>query len=195
MLLLVLALVALMHKKVKQSHYRPGQALRVQEVEAPRFQDSRHMKVARLSALRTVRLYPSGNIPGTHFYQRLSQPQGHSAAGRITSMKNSIDIIGNRNRNLPACSALRQPLRHRGPIDRHHYLGKPLFFIFLGSFTSLLPWRMMQHVRTKRRYLFTELLFVHSFKDNRNQGSGNRKPRIIQWFNHAGYIQAHSTRW
>jgi hypothetical protein len=29
-----------------------------QEVEAPRFLDSRHMKVARLSALRTGRLYP-----------------------------------------------------------------------------------------------------------------------------------------
>jgi len=39
--------------KVKQSHYRPGQALR-----APRFQDNRHMKVVRLSALRTGRLYP-----------------------------------------------------------------------------------------------------------------------------------------
>ena len=29
-----------------------------QEIEAPRFQDSRHMKVVRLSALRTGRLYP-----------------------------------------------------------------------------------------------------------------------------------------
>jgi hypothetical protein len=38
---------------VKQSHYRPGQAHRV-----PRFQKSRHMKVVRLSALRTGRLYP-----------------------------------------------------------------------------------------------------------------------------------------
>jgi hypothetical protein len=29
-----------------------------QEVEAPRFLDNRHLKVARLSALRTGRLYP-----------------------------------------------------------------------------------------------------------------------------------------
>ena len=29
-----------------------------QEVEAPRFQDNRHVKVVRLSALRTGRLYP-----------------------------------------------------------------------------------------------------------------------------------------
>ena len=34
--------------KVKQSHYRP---LGFQEAEAPRFQDNRHMKVIRLSAL------------------------------------------------------------------------------------------------------------------------------------------------
>ena len=25
---------------------------------------------------------PPGNIPGTHFYQRLSRPQSHSAIGR-----------------------------------------------------------------------------------------------------------------
>jgi hypothetical protein len=38
-----------------------------QDVEAPRFQDNRHMKMVRLSALRTGRLYPPGNILGTHF--------------------------------------------------------------------------------------------------------------------------------
>jgi len=36
-------------------------------VKAPRFQDNRHMKIVRSSALRTGRLYPPGNIPGTHF--------------------------------------------------------------------------------------------------------------------------------
>ena len=54
-------------RKVKQSHDRPGQALRVQEAEAHRFQDNWHMKVVRLSALCTSRLYRPGNIPGTHF--------------------------------------------------------------------------------------------------------------------------------
>ena len=33
-----------------------------QKVEAPRFQDNRHMKVVRLSALRTGRLYPPKTI-------------------------------------------------------------------------------------------------------------------------------------
>jgi len=66
-----------------------------QEVEAPRFQDSRHMKVVRLSAVRADHLYPPGNIPGIHLCQRLSRPQGHNAAGMIMSIKNSNDSIGN----------------------------------------------------------------------------------------------------
>ena len=47
---------------------------------------------------------PPGNIPGTHFSQRPSQSQGHSAAGRIMSMKNSNDTIGNRTHDLVATS-------------------------------------------------------------------------------------------
>ena len=90
----------------QQSHKWPERDLRV---EAPRFQDNRHLKVVRLSALRTSRFYPPGNIPGTHFWYRLSQNQGHSAAGRIISMKNCNDTIGNRTRELPACSAVPQP--------------------------------------------------------------------------------------
>ena len=38
-----------------------------QEDEASKFQDIRHINVVRLSALCTDRLYPPGNIPGTHF--------------------------------------------------------------------------------------------------------------------------------
>ena len=47
---------------------------------------------------------PPGNSPGTHFCYRLSQPQGHSAIGRITSMKNSNDTIWDRTSDLPICS-------------------------------------------------------------------------------------------
>ena len=52
--------------KVKESHYRPGQAPSVPAGWAPRVQDSQHMKVVR-SALRTGRLYSPENTPGTHF--------------------------------------------------------------------------------------------------------------------------------
>ena len=52
------------------------------------------MNVARLSFLSTVRLYPSVKIPDTNFCQRLSRPQGHSAAGRVKSMKTSKALSG-----------------------------------------------------------------------------------------------------
>jgi len=70
------------------------------------------MKVVRLSALRTGRLYSPGDIPGTHLCE------GLSAAGRIMSMKNSNDTIGNRTRDLPVCTAVPQ-LRHRVPPYKH----------------------------------------------------------------------------
>jgi hypothetical protein len=54
-------------KRVNQSHYRPGQALRFQEAEASRFHDNWHMKEVRLSALSTSCLYPPGNISDIHF--------------------------------------------------------------------------------------------------------------------------------
>jgi hypothetical protein len=73
-------------------------------LELPEFLDSRHMKVVRLSALSTGRPYRAGSIPGTHFCQRPNRRQGHSAAGRIVNY-----TIGNRTRDLPACSVVPQP--------------------------------------------------------------------------------------
>jgi len=52
---------------VKQSHYKPGQALRDPGCWSSRFKDSRNRKAVRLSALLTGRLYASGNIPGTQY--------------------------------------------------------------------------------------------------------------------------------
>ena len=86
-----------------------GAAVGVQESEAlriPRLPAYEGGKVASLK--HRTPLLPK-NIPGTHFCQRLSQSQGHSAAGRIMSMKSSSDTIGNRTRDLPACSEVPQP--------------------------------------------------------------------------------------
>jgi hypothetical protein len=50
--------------QVKQSLYKPWE---FQEAEAPRFQENWHMMVVRLSALRSGRVYPPGNIASTNF--------------------------------------------------------------------------------------------------------------------------------
>ena len=92
------------------------------EVESPRFQDSRHMKVVRSSALRIGRLYLQQIFLILISVKRLRQPQGHSAAERIMSMQNSNDTIENRTRDLPACSAVPQPTapRHSPFISGAH---------------------------------------------------------------------------
>jgi hypothetical protein len=48
------------------------------------------------------------NISGAHFCYRMSLPQGHSGTGMIKLIKKSNDLIGNRTRDLPACSIVPQ---------------------------------------------------------------------------------------
>jgi hypothetical protein len=55
-------------------------------------------------------------IRGTHFCYMVSRPQGHSAAGRITSIEKSDDLIGSRNRDLPACSIVPTVPRAPSPV-------------------------------------------------------------------------------
>jgi hypothetical protein len=75
------------------------------------------MKVIRLSALPTGRVYTHRKYSWYSFLlEAETTPRGRSATGRITSMKNSNDIIGNGTRDLPTCSAVPQPTApRRGP--------------------------------------------------------------------------------
>jgi hypothetical protein len=82
--------------KTERSVYYVGTAIAVQAWTGPDgsgrlrlagFLDFQHIKVVRLSALRTSHLYPPANIPGSHFCYRLSQPQSHSVVGSIVNEK------------------------------------------------------------------------------------------------------------
>jgi hypothetical protein len=68
----------------------------------PVFLDSRHMKVVRLSALNAGRLYPPRKRSCYSFLL-----EAELTPGPLCCRKDS-DTIGNRTRNLPACSAVSQ---------------------------------------------------------------------------------------
>jgi hypothetical protein len=57
-------------------------------------------------------------IPGTHFCYSLSRSHGHSTAGRMRSNEKSNDLIGNRTRDLPACSVVPQSTTLRRALNK-----------------------------------------------------------------------------
>jgi hypothetical protein len=100
--------IHLTNKTAFQVHVNQSldRAWRFQEVEAPRFQDNRHLKTVRLSALRTGRLYPPRKYSWHSFLLEVGSIQGHNAVGRIMPTKLSSDTNGNRTPNLPACNTV-----------------------------------------------------------------------------------------
>jgi hypothetical protein len=96
--------------------HKKGKAIPLQAGTGPEVCRNFRLQISRQSAHEGAKVSPThrpslppGNIPATYFCDRLSRPQDHSAAGRIMSMKNSSEFIGNRTRNFPACSAVPQP--------------------------------------------------------------------------------------
>jgi hypothetical protein len=90
----------------------------------PHFLENRLTDDSKVVNLTRRPPFTPRKIPGTHFCQRLSWPQGHSVAGRIRSIEKSNDLFGNRTRYLPACSIMHQPddvlvLYHRHKLLDH----------------------------------------------------------------------------
>ena len=96
--------------------------------------ENRHIKVARLSALSTGRLYPPGNSLGNHFCERLNRLEGYITVGRIMLMKNRNNPIGKRTCDLLACIAVSQatvPPRtpNKWLRERKYYYPRSFYFI------------------------------------------------------------------
>ena len=95
---------------IKQSHYRPGQAMRV-----PGGCGSHILRQSAHEGSKVVSPKHRPPLPPQEIFLVLISvrswvdPRAVSAAGRITSMKNSSDTIGKQTRDLPACSAVPQP--------------------------------------------------------------------------------------
>jgi hypothetical protein len=71
-------------------------------LNCPEFLHIRHMKVTKLAVICIDRLYPLTPPPAV-------DPAGPSEVERIKSVKNPSNSTGNRNYDLPACSAVPQP--------------------------------------------------------------------------------------
>ena len=96
---------AISEVKVKESRNRPGVAQRVPGgLGSQIFMTSAH-EGGEVGSLTHRPPLPQGGLPGTHFHEGLSRPQGHGAVGRKYVTEKSSDTNGNRSRGRPTSSA------------------------------------------------------------------------------------------
>jgi hypothetical protein len=91
---------------------RPWRPTGCETTRLPHFLDNRLTDGGEVVSLTRRPPFTHRMIFVTHFCYRLSLPQGHSAAGRIR-FKKSSNLVGNRTRDLPACSIVPLPYTYK----------------------------------------------------------------------------------
>jgi len=135
--------------KVKQSHYdRPGEALGVPEGWGSKIQDNQHMKVERLSALRTGRLYPLEIFLVLISVRGWVKPRNIVRPGELCRWRIPVAQSGIKPATLRLIAHCLNRLRHLVPI---------LFFSFVIWFHSFMCFFPAVHQRSLHEFYWLSI--------------------------------------